>query len=84
MCQECPDQRGWPDPPGTIRGDLPDSVTLGGVWLALQGSLENIRSRATVIKAKAAEAEPGPSSPENVRLQTGREEPPGDARAAPH
>ncbi len=70
------------DPPGTIRGDLPDSVTLGGVWLALQGSLENIRRRATGDKAKAAEAEPGQSSPENARLQAEREEPPGDASAA--
>jgi Clp amino terminal domain, pathogenicity island component len=62
------------DPPGTIRGELPDSVTLGSVWLALNASLENIRRRATVARAKAGEAQPGP---ENVRLQA--EEPPGAA-----
>ncbi len=68
------------DPPGTIRGDLPDSATLGGVWLALNASLENIRRRATV--AKAGEAQPGPPSPENVRLRADPEEPPGEAGAA--
>ena len=51
------------DPPGTIRGDLPDSATLGGVWLALNASLENIRRRATVAKARrggaARPAQPG-------------------------
>jgi ATP-dependent Clp protease ATP-binding subunit ClpA len=68
------------DPPGTIRGDLPDSVTLGGVWLALNASLENIRRRATVAqRAKAGEAEP---APQNVRLQAKQEDPPGEAGAA--
>ncbi len=70
------------DPPGTIRGDLPDSVTLGGVWLALQASLENIRRRATVAKAKAAEAQPGQAGGENVPLHIERDEPPGESRAA--
>jgi ATP-dependent Clp protease ATP-binding subunit ClpA len=72
------------DPPGTIRGDLPDSVTLGGVWLALNASLENIRRRATVAKSKEAQASKaeGQSSPGNVRLQPEREEPPGEAGAA--
>jgi len=67
------------DPPGTIRGDLPDTVTLGGVWLALQASLENIRRRATAAKAKAGEARPGP---ENARLEAQPEEPPGEASTA--
>jgi ATP-dependent Clp protease ATP-binding subunit ClpA len=71
------------DPPGTIRGDLPDSVTLGGVWLALQASLENIRRRATVAqRAKAGEAEPGQPAPQNVRPQAEQEDPPGEAGAA--
>lgn len=70
------------DPPGTIRGDLPDSVTLGGVWLALNASLQNIRQRATVAKAKAGEAQPGQPSPENVRLQAEPDEPPGEAGTA--
>jgi ATP-dependent Clp protease ATP-binding subunit ClpA len=71
------------DPPGTIRGDLPASATLGAVWLALNASLDNIRRRATVAKAQKPEAEqPGPASPENVRLQVHPEEPPGEAGAA--
>jgi ATP-dependent Clp protease ATP-binding subunit ClpA len=60
------------DPPGTIRGDLPDSVTLGNVWLVLNASLENIRRRVTAAKASQ-------ESPENVRLETRPEEPPGEA-----
>jgi hypothetical protein len=67
------------DPPGTIRGDLPDSVTLGSVWLALNASLQNIRTRATVAKAKPGEPQPGP---ENVRLQAEQQEPPGEAGTA--
>ena len=70
------------DPPGTIRGDLPDSVTLGSVWLAVQASLENIRRRGVAAKAAAAksgEAQPGP---ENMRLQADPEEPPGQASEA--
>ena len=39
---------------GTIRGDLPVSVSLGSVWQALRDSLEDIRSRA----AAAAERSP--------------------------
>ena len=70
---------GQADPSGTIRGDLPESVTLGGVWLALNASLQNIRTRATAAQAKAGEPQPGP---EDVRLETGREEPPGEAGAA--
>jgi ATP-dependent Clp protease ATP-binding subunit ClpA len=71
------------DPPGTIRGDLPVSATLGAVWLALNASLENIRRRATVAKAKQPEADQpeGPASEENVRLQVEPEEPPGEASA---
>ncbi len=69
------------DAPGTIRGDRPDSVTLGGVWLALQASLENIRRRAMAAKAAAAKSGEAPPDPENVRLQPEREEPPGEAGA---
>ncbi len=64
------------EPSGTIRGDLPASVTLGAVWLALQASLENIRRRATA--AKAGKTQPGQPGPENVRPQAGPEEPPGE------
>ena len=77
---------GQADPPGTIRGDLPESVTLGGVWLALNASLDNIRRRATGPKASAQPGEPQPGEPqpgpENVRLQPGPEEPPGEASTA--
>jgi ATP-dependent Clp protease ATP-binding subunit ClpA len=69
---------GQADPPGTIRGDLPESVSLGGVWLALNASLQNIRTRATAAQAKAGEAQPGP---ENARLQAEPEDPPGAAGA---
>jgi ATP-dependent Clp protease ATP-binding subunit ClpA len=69
------------DPPGTIRGDRPDSVTLGSVWLALNASLENIRRRAIAAKAKAepGEAQAGQAGAENVRLEVHPEEPPGEA-----
>jgi ATP-dependent Clp protease ATP-binding subunit ClpA len=72
------------DPPGTIRGDLPGSVTLGSVWLALNASLENIRRRATTAKSQEAQASKaeGQPSPENVRLQPERDESPGEAGAA--
>ena len=72
---------GQADPPGTIRGDLPESVTLGGVWLALNASLDNIHRRATGAKAKAQAGE-APPGPENARLQAEPEEPPGEAGAA--
>ena len=71
---------GQADPPGTIRGDLPESVTLGGVWLALNASLDNIHRRATGAKAKAQAGE-APPGPENARLQAEPEEPPGEASA---
>jgi ATP-dependent Clp protease ATP-binding subunit ClpA len=72
------------DPPGTIRGDLPASVTLGGVWLALNASLENIRRRASTARSAEAQASraEGQPSPENVQLQPKREDPPGQAGAA--
>jgi ATP-dependent Clp protease ATP-binding subunit ClpA len=69
---------GQANPPGTIRGDLPESVTLGGVWLALNASLRNIRTRATAAKTKAGQPQPGP---ENVRLQAEQEDPPGETGA---
>jgi ATP-dependent Clp protease ATP-binding subunit ClpC len=65
------------DPAGTIRGDLPESVTLGSVWLALNASLQNISRRATAAKAKTETGET-PAGPENERL----EEPPGEASEA--
>jgi hypothetical protein len=34
------------DPPGTIRGDLPVSASLSGVWQALHESLLTIQRRA--------------------------------------
>jgi ATP-dependent Clp protease ATP-binding subunit ClpA len=69
------------DPPGTIRGDLPDSVTLGSVWLALNASLLNIRRRVVTARAKEAQPE-GSATPENVRLEAQPDEPPGEAGAA--
>jgi ATP-dependent Clp protease ATP-binding subunit ClpA len=36
--------------PGTIRGDLPVSASLGTLWQALRASLEDIRSRASAAK----------------------------------
>jgi ATP-dependent Clp protease ATP-binding subunit ClpA len=69
------------DPPGTIRGDLPGSVTLGSVWLALNASLDNIRRRAIAAQAKN-EAEAAPPSGENVRREVPPDEPPGEASAA--
>ncbi len=35
------------DPGGVIRGDLPDSASLGAVWQALHDSLTSIQRRAT-------------------------------------
>jgi ATP-dependent Clp protease ATP-binding subunit ClpA len=68
------------DPPGTIRGELPGSVTLGSVWLALNASLDNIRRRAIAAKA-TPEAGQAPGG-ENVRLEVPPEESPGEASAA--
>ncbi|HTT54436.1 MAG TPA: Clp protease N-terminal domain-containing protein [Streptosporangiaceae bacterium] len=70
------------EPPGTIRGDLPASATLGAVWLALQASLENIRRRATAARAAAGQTQHGQSSPENVRLEAEQEEPAGGSSEA--
>ena len=66
------------EPPGTIRGDLPECASLSGVWQALHDSLKNIRRRAAAAQAKALEAQPGP---ENVRIQAEQENPPGEADA---
>jgi ATP-dependent Clp protease ATP-binding subunit ClpA len=70
------------DPPGTIRGDLPDSVTLGSVWLALQASLENIRRRAVAAKAVAARSGQAQAGPEDVRPGAHPAESPGEASEA--
>jgi ATP-dependent Clp protease ATP-binding subunit ClpA len=45
---------GQPGQPGTIRGDLPASVSLAAVWQALRASLEDIRRRATAAKDNEA------------------------------
>ena len=42
--------------PGTIRGDLPVSASLGALWQALHASLEDIRRRAAAAKGTAASA----------------------------
>ena len=40
--------------PGTIRGDLPVSASLGTLWQALRASLEDIRRRAAAAKGTQA------------------------------
>jgi ATP-dependent Clp protease ATP-binding subunit ClpC len=52
------DQAGQPGQPGTIRGDLPVSASLGRVWQALRDSLEDIRRRAAAAEDTGA----GPAS----------------------
>ena len=42
--------------PGTIRGDLPVSASLGALWQALHASLEDIRRRAAAAKGTQAAA----------------------------
>jgi hypothetical protein len=43
------------DPPGTVRGVLPVSVSLSNVWQALRDSLEDIQRRAS-----SSTSSPGP------------------------
>jgi hypothetical protein len=52
---------GQADPPGTIRGDLPASVSLGQVWQALRHSLEDIHRRT--LNPPAPQPAPTPPSP---------------------
>jgi ATP-dependent Clp protease ATP-binding subunit ClpA len=52
------------DPPGTIRGDLPVSASLGNVWQALYDSLEDIRRRATAAAEARAPSPPQPEAEE--------------------
>ena len=50
------------DPPGAIRGELPEGASLSNVWLALRDSLEDIHRRAAPPVAspgKGNPAEPG-------------------------
>ncbi len=47
------------DPPGTIRGDLPDAASLSTVWQALEDSLGVIQRRAALPPAKSAQTGPG-------------------------
>jgi ATP-dependent Clp protease ATP-binding subunit ClpA len=49
------------EPPGTIHGDLPASVSLGRAWQALHESLEDIKRRAA---ASSAEPPAGPPAQE--------------------
>ena len=44
------------DPGGVIRGDLPDSASLGAVWQALHDSLTSIQRRATATQGRAPPA----------------------------
>jgi ATP-dependent Clp protease ATP-binding subunit ClpA len=44
--------------PGTIRGDLPISVSLANVWRATEASLQDIRRRATLPTAPAPATDP--------------------------
>jgi hypothetical protein len=46
---------GKADPPGTIRGDLADAVSLEKLWRALRDSLEDIRRSAAAPKPAPAE-----------------------------
>ncbi len=43
-------------PTGTIRGDLPVSVSLGTVWQAIRESLEDIRNRAAAARGPVPRA----------------------------
>ena len=55
------------DPSGTIHGDLPASVSLGGVWQALCDSLQDVRRRATA----AAESAGSPGKPAGPEAEAG-------------
>jgi ATP-dependent Clp protease ATP-binding subunit ClpC len=55
------------DQAGTIRGDLPASVSLGRVWQALHDSLEDIRRRATA----AAGSPDSPGQPGRPETEAG-------------
>jgi ATP-dependent Clp protease ATP-binding subunit ClpA len=45
--------------PGTIRGDLPVSASLGTLWQALRASLEDIRRRASAASGTQRATQPG-------------------------
>jgi ATP-dependent Clp protease ATP-binding subunit ClpC len=51
------------DPPDTIRGDLPVSASLSGVWLQVTGSLEDIRRRAASPADSPGNAKLKPTEP---------------------
>jgi ATP-dependent Clp protease ATP-binding subunit ClpA len=51
------------DQPGTIRGDLPASASLGAVWQALRASLEEIKRRATAAKGPQEAGRPAEGPP---------------------
>lgn len=67
------------DPPGTIRGSLPASTSLGHLWMALRDSLEHIRWSASAPKPPRETAEEPqkagdkPESTENKPLDPGSE-----------
>jgi hypothetical protein len=81
------------DPPGTIRGELPTSASLSGLWLALRDSLEDIRERAQApaapeefraVAAEAASEQAGPK-PAEPGSEEARPKPaePGSVEARP-
>ena len=51
------------DPAGVIRGDLPDSGSLSGVWQALRDSLTSIQRRATAARGAAGSGTASPDKP---------------------
>ena len=51
------------DPPGAIRGELPEGASLSNVWLALRDSLEDIHRRAGPTAASPGNVKPKPAEP---------------------
>src|SRR5258708_5639493 len=51
------------DPPGAIRGELPEGASLSNVWLALRDSLEDIHRRAGPTAAFAGQVKLKPTEP---------------------
>jgi len=61
------------DPPGTIRGSLPASASLGDLWLALRDSLADIRRNATAPAAAPKETADKPESGQDKPVDPGSE-----------
>ena len=51
------------DPPGAIRGELPEGASLSNVWLALRDSLEDIHRRAGPTAAFTGQVKLKPTEP---------------------